>query len=60
MDSIKDAIEMAERGLSILRGVRPDRPPSQYEITQAWDQLATAAKNVQYGAQEFGLEMPGR
>ena len=39
MESINDAIAMAERGLSILRSIRPDKPPSQYEITQAWDQL---------------------
>lgn len=41
---IAQAVEHAERGLSEARYLDPSSASFDYAITQAWDQLQTAAK----------------
>lgn len=41
---ISQAVERAESGLSQTRFLDPSSPTFDYALTQAWDQLQTAAK----------------
>ena len=57
-DFIKQAAGYAETGRAALFNFDSKAPHAQMMLRRAWDHLTTAAENLRYAAQEFGMSDP--